>query len=477
MSIYGKENLIEDILHVSDYVKSINEYTAILTHYDADGIAAGGSFTRLFANKKIPFIIRVASSLDQETLREFFEINADNYIILDLGSELRLITKIANEYDKLGKKGILIIDHHKSSEFGGKSDKVILLNPEIYGVDGGREGCTSIISSLVTYYASDKEDSYLLQLGIIGGVGDMQLQENISGINRLLVHLAEEERVISVRREFIFFLNRKLPLYKALTWVFIPYIPEFSGRDDIGINIMERAGIPIEINKRRTTIEDISEKDKERLLEVILKYLSSKNIRITANELVRYTFELLNENIDVLSTAEDFMNLLSALGRMGKEAEAILIASGARGKMLEEALNILEKRRKLLREYLELAFKKAEYYENENIVLIDLRNEEFNSKFSGSISTILSKSLKFKEKIIIVLSIDESGKVKISSRAPRTFVNLGYDLSKVMRKVAEAAGGVGGGHNIAAGASVSNIDKLKNIVIEIAGEELRRILK
>ena len=44
--------------------------------------------------------------------------------------------------------------------------------------------------------------------------------------------------------------------------------------------------------------------------------------------------------------------------------------------------------------------------------------------------------------------------VKVSARATKTLVSRGLDLSVVMRKAAETMGGAGGGHNIAAGATI-----------------------
>ena len=43
---------------------------------------------------------------------------------------------------------------------------------------------------------------------------------------------------------------------------------------------------------------------------------------------------------------------------------------------------------------------------------------------------------------------------KVSARGTREMISKGLDLSVAMQKAADAVGGVGGGHNIASGASV-----------------------
>jgi RecJ-like exonuclease len=52
------------------------------------------------------------------------------------------------------------------------------------------------------------------------------------------------------------------------------------------------------------------------------------------------------------------------------------------------------------------------------------------------------------------LAITTEGEIKVSARGTRTLVNNGLDLSVVMKKSSEKVGGVGGGHNIAAGATI-----------------------
>jgi RecJ-like exonuclease len=46
------------------------------------------------------------------------------------------------------------------------------------------------------------------------------------------------------------------------------------------------------------------------------------------------------------------------------------------------------------------------------------------------------------------------GDVKASARGNQRMVERGLDLSKAMRQAAESVGGTGGGHNVAAGATI-----------------------
>jgi len=48
----------------------------------------------------------------------------------------------------------------------------------------------------------------------------------------------------------------------------------------------------------------------------------------------------------------------------------------------------------------------------------------------------------------------EGGEIKISARGTQRLIENGLNLSKALKKVAGAVNGVGGGHSIAAGATI-----------------------
>jgi len=253
----------------------------------------------------------------------------------------------------------------------------------------------------------------------------------------------------------------------------VPYIPGFSGRDDIGLNIVRKSGIRYrDKDGKYLSVSELSDEDKEKLLEVITRYIASKGIQdFSTDDLLVNVYYLLNEEDPYLQTTAEFSNILSSCGRMDRDEIALVLAAGARreGDILDKAKKIFEERRKLLAKYLDVADDVVRRY-GDRTVIIDMRNKDFSHKFSGTISTLYSKSPKYKEDIIIVLSyMDEEG-IKISARAPRILVNEGFDLSAKMRRLAHKLGGRGGGHNVAAGALIPLtadqviIDEIINVI-------------
>lgn len=447
--------LLYAIKDVSNIIKDVDGFVSVLTHYDADGLAAGGAMTRYLSLLGKKFLTRTATALTDKVLSDFFEVRSRLYIIQDMGSgELGMIIR---KWRELSEDSILIvIDHHKLGEEVEAEGDFILLSPELYGYDGGRIGCTSVLSGLVGYFGLDEVDPYFIEIGLVGATGDMQLNNSVEGINRYLLDLGIEKEVVKYEREFVFFTSRKLPIHKAIVWNMVPYIPGFSGRDDVGLNIVRKAGIKYRDKEGNyLTIDDLSDGDKEKLLEVITRYIASRGIEeVSTDDFLVNVYYLVNETDPYLQTTTEFSNILSSCGRMDREEIAIMLAMGIRNhrnNILETAKKIFEERRKVLARYLDIADNAIRRY-NDKLVIIDMRRSEFSHKFSGTISTLYSRSPNYREDIIIVISyMDEEG-IKISARAPSYLVEEGLDLSDIMRRLSGKLGGRGGGHNVAAGA-------------------------
>jgi RecJ-like exonuclease len=60
----------------------------------------------------------------------------------------------------------------------------------------------------------------------------------------------------------------------------------------------------------------------------------------------------------------------------------------------------------------------------------------------------------FAKKPIFAVATDDAGNIKVSARANASLVKAGLNLGKVQREAAGRCAGAGGGHRIAAGASI-----------------------
>ncbi|MGD9963665.1 MAG: DHH family phosphoesterase, partial [Thermoplasmata archaeon] len=67
-----------------------------------------------------------------------------------------------------------------------------------------------------------------------------------------------------------------------------------------------------------------------------------------------------------------------------------------------------------------------------------------------------------------------NGKIKVSTRGTKYLVSKGLDLSSGLKRAAEKVGGNGGGHSVAAGATIpeSKLDEFLSILDEVVGNQM-----
>ena len=465
------KNILDSIKEASEIIKESKGFVAILTHYDADGLSSGGALLRLLYMLGKEGIVRSVSDLNEYDIKNFFRMDAAIHIISDMGSgDLRLIKKFLRDFQV---DQLMIIDHHKVLEDDVDHDKIKLVNPELYGLDGGAMDCSAVLASYLGYLSTG--DTYFYIPGLIGASGDMQLLEP-KDLTKVLLEEAYSRGLVSKVKDFIFFSNRFLPIHKAITWTFYPYIPNFSGRDDIGLSLVREAGIKL----RRSdgsfrTVNDLSDMERNQLLEKIVEYLANIGIvDLGPKDLMREYFVLTLESDPLLKYLDDFTNIVNATGRMGYEFIGISLSAGVRGNLVNLAHDVYMKRRKTLAEYLSKADKNIKIYDDK-ILVIDLTGDNVNPRFSGTIATLYSKSLKYRDKIVFVLTPAEDG-IKISARAPKEDVTRGLNLAELMKILAGKYGGRGGGHNVAAGATIKgDVPQVIHFLVENTISMMRSI--
>jgi hypothetical protein len=94
--------------------------------------------------------------------------------------------------------------------------------------------------------------------------------------------------------------------------------------------------------------------------------------------------------------------------------------------------------------------------------------EVFRDTTVGIVAGMVLGSGKVQDDVPILAMMLSEGAVKVSARGNRRMVERGLDLSKAMRESAEKVGGTGGGHNVAAGATVPR-DKVPEFIDIVDG--------
>jgi RecJ-like exonuclease len=128
----------------------------------------------------------------------------------------------------------------------------------------------------------------------------------------------------------------------------------------------------------------------------------------------------------------------------------------------EQARILLAEHRRNLRNGIEFAMKNAQDFGK--FLLIDGRGV-ISDSIIGVVAGMLFPGARSKP--VLALSLEESRNIKLSTRGTRKLVEHGLNLGKILSESCAAVGGVGGGHNIAAGATIP-ADRLDEFLKEFA---------
>ena len=212
----------------------------------------------------------------------------------------------------------------------------------------------------------------------------------------------------------------------------------------------------------RGDIQDLAGEDLSRLsTALVLKLLMQGSVAVDSiiGEVIRLKRE-------VVENAFELVQLLNACGN--RDLPGLGLALCLRDKShLAEARNLANEYKKhILRE---IKILQKEHKDMENIRYLLMENME-----SGAVICGLGIRYLYTDRPLLTLN-RKNEEVKISARGNKLLVANGLDLSLALRKAAEAVGGVGGGHNIASGASIpqGTEDKFLAIVDDSVGEQLQ----
>jgi len=463
----------EDILEsVSDGRKIF-----VISHIDADGISAAGIMGKALLRVGAIFSIRIERWVDEKVLEEVRLHGGEDTLLVftDMGSGYLDVLGA-----KLGDRQIIILDHHQP--IGKPRKNFLQVNPHLFGMDGSKEISSSGISYFVAKFMS-KKNLDLAHLAIVGALGDLQDKyegRKLGGLNDIIVKDAIESEFLNVETDLLFFGRETRPLHKALAYTTNPYIPGISGEEDKSLAFLNNLNIELKRNDRWRALRDLSQEEKRRLFSALHDYLISKGFRSeVAMSLIGTVYVFVREEPwTPLRDAREYALLLNATGRMKTPSLGVAICMGDRSRAYEEAFKTLEEYRQTITRYLAwLNENPSRIEEWENIYILH-GEKDIDEGAISTISTIILTNLPKPDKPLIAYShIPREGMLKISARATDRLVDMGVNIGEIMRISAEKCFGMGGGHNIAAGAQVPYEQKAQFLktVNSLVGEYIARI--
>lgn len=409
----------------------------IVHHYDCDGITSGSIVASWFERNGKPYKMKAVRKVDDELITILHP--EKNIIFVDLGGGSPAVDDLNGD--------VVIVDHHQPL-----CKKTFQANPHLFGFDGGSE-----LSASGTAYFTFKVRS---DLGVTGAVGD--IQSPLKSLNRKMLSEGVSKGEISISTDILLFGRNCRPLLQFLLYADEPYLPGLTGNEEGCLNFLSELGISQKTGENWNTYSGLPEEKKRKLVSALAELLSLRYSPESASRLTGEVYTLLsNPPGTEMADASEFSTLLNACGRNNRAELGVGVCLGQHG-AYESARTLLAEHRKNLREG--IAFASRNIQDMGKFIMIDARGRIPDS-IIGVVAGMVHAGTR--KKVVLALSLEESGKIKLSTRGTRALVEQGLNLGKILSECSAALGGAGGGHNIAAGATIPN-EKLGDFLLEFS---------
>ncbi len=396
----------------------------VISHYDADGISSAGVLCNALLRAGKGFHATLVKGLTDELIQEA-AAGCDCLILSDMGSA---------HLDALEATGCrtIVLDHHAPLR---DSEKVVHINPHLVDIDGMTSASASAMCMLFAVNL-DERNWDLLHIAFAGIVGDRQAIRGLSGINQWLFEEGSKRGMVESVPGSL------LPAGKLLDGLYAstdPYVRGVSGSLEGAKAFLEEANIDVNSSSR-----DLDEGQSRKLSSLLALRLVEQGVPLaTMAEVVHERYFFPRAGME----AGELASLLDACGRSGNEGMGLALTLGDKG--------ALEGARKLRAEHVDGVMAGLDGIARDGVAKKDNIQYFYNERqgMSGILSGVTMQYLGDRDKATIALS-QSDGKFKISSRGTFELLDQGVDLAVALRECASKVGGFGGGHRIAAGATV-----------------------
>lgn len=455
----------------------------VATHIDADGIAAAsiasGTLRRLGIRHEVMFF----KKLDDAAISSLYGSDADLVWFTDLGS---------GSVSKLGALPTVVTDHHvpdSASPHRVTNGQATLsefapvhhVNPHLHGISGATD-LSGAGATFLAAVAVDEDNAEFAGMAVLGAVGDLQDQRTrrLEGLNRSVLSLACDKGIVVAQEDIRFFGRETRPIYKMLEYSSDPYLPGITGKEQEAISFILSLGVELKDGDSWRTWATLSGDERERVIAALRDHLEMRGRKsATVERLTGEVYSLAHEEHgSPVRDVKEFATLLNACGRHGRAPVGLAICSGDRNGQLAEGYSLLRDHRSALSQALDVARHKG-VHRMTHIQYFDA-GDEIEETIVGTVAGMLLGSNGADRTAPIIAFADsleptDEPMVKVSSRGNQDLVAKGLDLSAAMREVAGSVGGVGGGHNIAAGATIPTARKRDFLahLDEVVGSQLR----
>ncbi|MEF8826943.1 MAG: DHH family phosphoesterase [Halapricum sp.] len=453
----------------------------LASHIDADGLTSAAIASTALERAGITHEVVFKNQLDDTEIASIAARDFETVLFTDFGSgQLDAISRHIAD----GDFEAVIADHHQPvdaedcaavvEDADGNADFEWHLNPLLEGIDGASEMSGAGASYVLARALGGDENTDLAARAVVGAVGDMQATGGeLVGANEAIVAEGVEAGVVSEARDLALYGKQTRPLPKLLEYASDVHIPGISNDESGAIAFLSDLGLDLRSGDDWRRWVDLTHEEKRIVASALVQRALKRGVpaeKVDRLVATTYTFPAEPEGTE-LRDASEFSTLLNATARYERADVGLAVCLGERGEPLERARRLLANHRRNLSEGIEWVTQEG-VDQREHVQYFDA-GERIRETIVGIVAGMaLGAEGVSRSKPIVAFARKNDEELKVSARGTGVLVGNGLDLSIVMREASRAVGGDGGGHDIAAGATIPSgqeeqfLDEVDAIVAE-----------
>ena len=441
--------MVEDIAELNkkavEVVLSFPRSTRVrvVSHYDADGITAAGVLCTALYRKGYDFHATLMRNPFTKGFDRLAKQGNKLVIFSDMGS---------GQIEMMKKLGCpcIIFDHHQYYTEKPGSD-ILQINANLCGIDGNYEASGATLAYSFAC-ALDPANEDLCSLALAGAIGDKQHIGGIRGFNKQILDIALEKKYLTERVGIKLYGDS---VSDALRFSIDPYYPGLSGNKEEIQRVLSKLDI-----KEEALLNELDETRKIRLQSYLLFHLIRAGCQQGVLDIAirtRYYSEVLGCEL------ERFADLLDACGKNQYRSLGLSLCLGGVS-LFPEAVQV-EK------DYKQKILDALQVLEGDGVHETPGMRFFYSERSSlgGVIAGIAVNYLLDEEKPLFSIARKDD-EIHVSARGNQRLVKRGLDLGGALKQVSSELDGHGGGHKIAAGATLA-VEKEQEFL-----EELDKVL-
>ena len=422
----------------------------LASHIDADGLTSAAIASTGLERAGIDHDVVFKKQLDADEIASIAARDFDTVLFTDFGSgQLDIIA----EHETAGDFQPVIADHHQPAE----ADTEYHLNPLLEGLDGASELSGAGASYLLARALEDDTDNRdLAALAVVGAVGDMQaVGGELVGANRDIVAEGIEAGALEEGTDLAFYGKQTRPLPKLLEYASEVRIPGISNDQSGAVSFLEGLDVELRAEGEWRRWVDLTDDEQQTVASALVQHALTRGVPAKkVDQLVGTTYTLVEEPEGTeLRDASEFSTLLNATARYERADVGLGVCLGDRTGALDQARTLLQNHRRNLSNGLEQV--KSKGVERADHIQYFDAGDEIRETIVGIVAGMaLGVDGVDPDRPILAFAQKNDEETKVSSRGTARLVGQGLDLSVVMREASQSVGGDGGGHDVAAGATI-----------------------